>query len=441
MDGVQIIMVLNLMNNITFCQGNQGYNTVTLSNNQVAVAAIMTGALNGVTVTDVCSGQNFNMALSSAGTVYAVGANGVGQLGDGAGFDQHSYVAVTTGALSGVTVAAISCGTTHTLALSTAGHVYSWGAGSYGALGDGTTTSRQTPIAVSTTGVLSGVVVSTIRAQYQQSLAVGTDGKLYSWGFNTYSQIAPGSSNQPSPVVVYTTGLAVSYVASGSTAYDTIVLASGMIMGPTPTPTLTPTPSPITNQCYGISDTSSSVCHGRGKCIGNNQCQCNSISSIGSGCEIYLPGSPVFIKFNSTVISKANGTITANLPDINGYPTVSPQNDGVQFYATFSSAAVRKGLCIDPPLTIYGLQTFVAFSFPVLPTSSVAVEVILKDVSGNAIITSALVFATDGSQKLTVNTGSASASISTTLLPNTTYILALSVDTGDMQSQIVNLVS
>ena len=57
----------------------------------------------------------------------------------------------TSGALSGVTLTQLVAGTRFTCALSTAGAVYCWGAGTSGQLGDGTHTSRDVPVAVTAT--------------------------------------------------------------------------------------------------------------------------------------------------------------------------------------------------------------------------------------------------------------------------------------------------
>jgi alpha-tubulin suppressor-like RCC1 family protein len=84
------------------------------------------------------------LALKKDGTVWAWGANGAGQLGDGTKTVQ--YVPVKVSGLSDVV--AIAAGFNHTVALRTDGTIWAWGNNYYGQLGDGTTTERLTPVPV-----------------------------------------------------------------------------------------------------------------------------------------------------------------------------------------------------------------------------------------------------------------------------------------------------
>jgi alpha-tubulin suppressor-like RCC1 family protein len=80
--------------------------------------------------------------LLLTGGVKCWGSNSSGQLGDGTTTKRLTPTAVS-GLSSGV--AAIDAGSSHTCALLSTGGVKCWGNNYHGQLGDGTTTTRRTP--------------------------------------------------------------------------------------------------------------------------------------------------------------------------------------------------------------------------------------------------------------------------------------------------------
>ena len=181
--------------------------------NQVSPVAVDTsGVLAGKTITAItASGGQHSLALDSNGKVYAWGDNTVGQLGSGTiTSDQSSPVAVdTSGVLNGKTIVAISAAGGHSLALDSDGKVYSWGYDSNGQLGDGgTNTNQSSPVAVDTSGVLAGKTIVAISAGSAYSLALDSDGKVYAWGNGGDGQLGYGDvMHQASPVAVDTSGV------------------------------------------------------------------------------------------------------------------------------------------------------------------------------------------------------------------------------------------
>lgn len=103
------------------------------------------------------------------------------------------------------------------------GTAYAWGYNYYGQLGNNSTTSSSVPVTVS---LPAGVAPTAIVAGYNHSLAIGSDGKLYAWGWNEYGQLG-NNSTTPSlvPVLVSlpsgTTPLAL---GTGSDAYHSLAI-------------------------------------------------------------------------------------------------------------------------------------------------------------------------------------------------------------------------
>jgi hypothetical protein len=159
---------------------------------------------------------------------WAWGSNALGQLGDGT-TDNHSTAVRATG-LDGVTVTATAAGWQHSLALLDDGTVRAWGANGDGQLGDGTTTDRSTPVAVSG---LTGVTA--IAAGDVHSLALLDDGTVRAWGFHGQGQLGDGSTTRSSTPVVVSGLTDVTAIAAGG--YHS--LAVGAPRAPKPQPTST----------------------------------------------------------------------------------------------------------------------------------------------------------------------------------------------------------
>ncbi|KFI91053.1 RCC1 repeat-containing protein [Bifidobacterium scardovii] len=92
----------------------------------------------------ISNGGANSFALDSTGHLWAWGDNSFGQLGDGTTTERHTPVAVTPDR----TYTTVSTGTYHSLALDSTGHLWAWGDNSFGQLGDGTTTDRRAPVEI-----------------------------------------------------------------------------------------------------------------------------------------------------------------------------------------------------------------------------------------------------------------------------------------------------
>jgi len=139
---------------------------------------------------------NFHaLALSSDGKTYAWGANDVGQLGDGTTIDQFSPVEVHTP--DGVRFVEVVAGDLASFALGSDGVWYAWGDNASGQLGDGTSTNRAAPVPIA---LPVGVTITKVVSDTFHSLALDTDGNIYSWGQNQENQLGlPGVREQLTP--------------------------------------------------------------------------------------------------------------------------------------------------------------------------------------------------------------------------------------------------
>ena len=174
--------------------GQLGNGTTAASNLPVEVDA--SGVLAGKRAIAIAAGSAHSLALTADGQVAAWGSDSNGQLGNGASAGSTTAVTVTRdAALAGTTVIAIAAGQLHSVALASDGTLVAWGSNLYGQLGNGTTTTAQTPVAVVANGALAGKTVTAIAAGTRHTLALTADGRVFSWGSNQAGQLGNGSGN------------------------------------------------------------------------------------------------------------------------------------------------------------------------------------------------------------------------------------------------------
>jgi alpha-tubulin suppressor-like RCC1 family protein len=140
------------------------------------------------TVVAISAGFKHSLALKADGTVWAWGDNYYGQLG--AGNNKNPTAGVQQ--VSGLTmVTAVAAGTLHSLALRSDGTVWAWGFNNFGQLGTGNTTDSHAPVQVNG---LSGIVG--IAGGVYFSLALKCDGTVWAWGYNRDGELGNGNNAQ-----------------------------------------------------------------------------------------------------------------------------------------------------------------------------------------------------------------------------------------------------
>ncbi len=141
-----------------------------------------------------------------SGALYGWGKNDCGQIGNGAQGEVDAPQLADY--FKGITVTAVTIGQKHSLALDSNGKVYAWGSNSSGELGNGTTSPYCTlvpaivtlPGGIAAKAIFAGAMWNqSLTTIYEQSFALGSDGNLYAWGYNTFNALGliPTSQGQP----------------------------------------------------------------------------------------------------------------------------------------------------------------------------------------------------------------------------------------------------
>jgi alpha-tubulin suppressor-like RCC1 family protein len=148
-----------------------------------------TTTIAGTTWKQVSCGYAHTGAIKTDGTLWLWGFNLDGQLGNGSS-GTDSLIPFET-SLGGTNWKQVSCGRRNTAAIKTDGTLWLWGANGQGQLGNGTNVGPvTTPIQTST----GGANWKQVACGFYSTLAVKTDGTLWTWGGN-YGTLGDGTSN------------------------------------------------------------------------------------------------------------------------------------------------------------------------------------------------------------------------------------------------------
>jgi alpha-tubulin suppressor-like RCC1 family protein len=193
-----------------------------IENTNFEGALVFPIAINQVTA--VAAGALHGLFLRADGSLWGVGNDEVGQLGDGA-----TYVGAQSGPKAPEqiipgNVKAIAAGAWHSLFLKTDGSLWGMGREDYGQLGDGVAQDGlgYTVFTNQPERIVSGDVVA-IAGGGQHTLFLKSDGSLWGMGWNWYGQLGTGnfvSTNRPVLIV------ASNVVAIAAGGYHSLYLMS-----------------------------------------------------------------------------------------------------------------------------------------------------------------------------------------------------------------------
>jgi len=131
----------------------------------------------------ISTGYVDTLGIRSDGKLFAWGGNPLGQLGDGTTIDRFSPEQIGND-----TWTAVSASDVHTVGIRSDGKLFAWGRNPLGNLGDGTTTDRFSPEQI------GNDTWTAVSAGGYHTVGIRSDGKLFAWGYNLYGQLGDGTT-------------------------------------------------------------------------------------------------------------------------------------------------------------------------------------------------------------------------------------------------------
>jgi alpha-tubulin suppressor-like RCC1 family protein len=175
----------------------------------ILLNSILCPPASGQAVSKIAAGHDHSLFQKSDGSLWGMGANWAGQLGDGTtNSSVTNYVACPKRIISS-NVVAIAAGTQHSLFLRFDGSLWAMGYNAEGQLGDGTTINRHSPVQIASSNVIA------IAAGGYHSLFLKSDGSFWAMGWNARGQLGDSTTtDRHSPVQIVSsnvTALAAAY--------------------------------------------------------------------------------------------------------------------------------------------------------------------------------------------------------------------------------------
>ena len=200
--------------------GNLGDNTTTFRSTPVKTI------LQSGNWKSIASQNRHTVALKTDGTLWSWGYNQFGQLGNFSSGSTASRSTPVTTLLGGNNWKSIASGYAYTVALKTDGTLWTWGENFNGQLGVNDTTTRSTPV----TTLLGGTNWKSIAGGYNHTVAIKTDGTLWCWGFNGYGNLGVNdTTTRNTPVTTLLGGTNWKSIACGDKGHTIAIKTDGSL--------------------------------------------------------------------------------------------------------------------------------------------------------------------------------------------------------------------
>lgn len=145
------------------------------------------------TAIDIAAGENHCLAITNGGELYGWGSNSAKQLGGDTSsriVDIPEVIEITDSKKNPINFSAVEADGSHTIAITTDGDIYTWGENSYGQLGDSSSRLR-TPTNVFSKG-------KKVATSDKFSAVITNDGTIWLSGNNASGQLGDGSTKSRS---------------------------------------------------------------------------------------------------------------------------------------------------------------------------------------------------------------------------------------------------
>jgi alpha-tubulin suppressor-like RCC1 family protein len=177
----------------------------------ITTSTPVTTFAGGTNWKQVSAGQNHTAAIKTDGTLWTWGFGFSGLLGNAAATDRSTPVTTFAG---GTNWKQVSCGGAHTAAIKTDGTLWTWGLGTLGRLGNASTTNTSTPV----TTFSGGTNWKQVSCGDAHTAAIKTDGTLWTWGLGSFGRLGNASTtNTSTPVTTFAGGTNWKQVSAGIT--------------------------------------------------------------------------------------------------------------------------------------------------------------------------------------------------------------------------------